>query len=366
MLRVLLVDSSRDFRTRLGTALEMAEDVEVVTAVAGKDAAVNAIRTRPPDVVVMDIELSKSLEIIREVQKYNEHSPGERQVGVVLIAQRKQRDAEKTIQALESGAFDFVLRPESENQDDVLQSLCRQLFVKMRNFSSKRIFSSLAEARSRQGPLAGHYAAPAAPAPAQPVIPTTSVKAVLMGVSTGGPKTLAVILPDLCRLVSLPICIVQHMPKNFTASLAQSLDAKCAHKVCEAMDGKLLENSTVYIAPGGKHMAFARGSDGVRLVLSDDPPEDGCKPSANVLFRSAVDALRGRVVAVVLTGMGSDGAKGVQALKNAGAVVFAQDKASSVVWGMPGSAVATGCVDKILTPADLPAAIQNVVRGGGS
>jgi len=363
MLRVLLVDPSREFRTLLRQALEQAEDVEVVDAVAGKDAAVADLKSKRPDVVVMDVELPKSLEIIREVHKYNEHSPGEGQVGVILIAQRKQRDAEKTIQALESGAFDFVLRPETRNQEDVLQSLCRQLFVKMRNFSSKRIFSSLAEARVaqgvRQGPIAGQYGAEEA----RPVAATT-VRAVLMGVSTGGPKTLAVILPELCRLVDLPVCVVQHMPRNFTASLAESLNAKCGHTVREVEDGELLSPRMVYIAPGGLHLAFARSDQGVRLTLRDDPPEDGCKPSVNVLFRSAAEVLQGRVVAAVLTGMGSDGAKGVQALKKAGAPIFAQDKASSVVWGMPGSAVATGCVDKVLSPRELPAAILAAITGG--
>lgn len=370
MLRVLLVDPSRDFRARLAEGLEQAEDVQVVKAVAGKDAALAVLDSRRPDVVVLDVELPHCLDILKEVQKYNEHSPGEGQVGLILIAQRKQRDAERTIKALESGAFDFVLRPETEDKFEVVQSLCRQLFVKIRNFASKRIFSSMAESRQalapRPGPLSGQLAvaSSASSLPLVSPVRSSALQAVVMGVSTGGPKVLAMVLPELCKLVHLPICVVQHMPPNFTASLAESLDAKCKHTVREAQHGELLRNRMVYIAPGGRHMLFTRGEEGPRLALSDAPPEDGCRPSANVLFRSAAEALEGKVLAVVLTGMGSDGAKGVQALKKTGALVFAQDKASSVVWGMPGSAVATGCVDRIISPKDLPAAIYGVAQGG--
>ncbi len=360
MLKVLLIDPSRDFRETLKHGLETAEDVTVVAAVADKESALGVLERQRPDVAVFDVEMPGALDTLRSIQQRNEVSPEEGHVGVVLIAKRKQRDAERTIQALETGAFDFVLMPESDDMSMVLQSLCRQLFVKMRNYSSKRIFSSMA-ASSR----AAQQASPSRKFEEE-IVQGGKIRAILVGISTGGPKALSSILPRLCTLTDLPICVVQHMPPNFTASLSSSLNGKCAHAVGEAVDGEPLKKGRIYIAPGGKHLYFSRNENGVCLRLGDDPPEEGCRPSVNVMFRSAAKVLRGDVVALVLTGMGSDGAKGLLELKNAGAYVIAQDKATSVVWGMPGSAVATGCVDRILPLDDIPEAVVEALRGNGN
>ncbi len=358
MIRVLIIDPSRDFRETLKHALERAEDVEVTATVPNKNAALAALEKSRPDVAVFDVEMPGALETLKAIQQFNESAPEERHVGVVLIAHRRERNAERTIKALEAGAFDFVLMPESTDMDMVLQSLCRQLFVKMRNYSSKRIFSSIASARQN--------ARVQTPPQCDMTRPQSSrIKAVLIGVSTGGPKVLSTILPRLCSMIDLPICVVQHMPPNFTSSLAASLDAKCSHTVSETRGGELLEQGRVYLAPGGRHMVFARCEEGVCLQLDEGPPEDGCRPSVNVFFRSAARVLRGDVVVLVLTGMGADGAKGLVELKEAGAFVIAQDKDSSVVWGMPGSAVATGCVDRILPPEDVPAAVAAAICGSG-
>ncbi len=357
MIRVLIIDPSRDFRETLKHALERAEDVEVTATVPNKTAAVASLVKHRPDVAVFDVEMPGALEALKDIQQFNEAGPEEGHVGVILIAHRRERNAEKTIKALEAGAFDFVLMPESTDMDMVLQSLCRQLFVKMRNYSSKRIFSSIAGTRQTTRSVT----------PKQDSVLRTNaskIKAVLIGVSTGGPKVLSTILPRLCELVDLPICVVQHMPPNFTSSLAASLDAKCSHLVREARDGDLLEKGRVYLAPGGRHLVFTRCEGGICLQLDEGPPEDGCRPSVNVLFRSAAKVLRGDVVVLVLTGMGADGSKALLELKEAGAYIIAQDKDSSVVWGMPGSAVATGCVDRILPPEEVPAAVLEAIRGG--
>ena len=154
------------------------------------------------------------------------------------------------------------------------------------------------------------------------------------------------------------------MPANFTESLAQSLNAKCKHKVVETRDMTTICPDTVYIAPGGRHLRVARNaSRAPMLTLSDDAPVDGCRPSVNMLFDSAAEVYAGNVIAVVLTGMGSDGTKGLAALKRAGAYVIAQDKASSVVWGMPGSAVASGHVDKVVALEDIADEVANATRG---
>jgi two-component system chemotaxis response regulator CheB len=281
------------------------------------------------------------------------------ETGVVLIASREKRFADRVIRGLEAGAFDFVRPPAGEqpaSTDEIVPVLMRQLLVKLRHFASKRIFSSLSN-NTRP-------AAPLKPEPIKTAAPFGKIKAVLIGVSTGGPKTLATLLPQLSGAVKLPILVVQHMPPEFTTSLAASLNGRCAHRVVEAKDNTPVESDCIYIAPGGKHLLVQRGADrAVRVALSDEPPEEGCRPSANVLFAAAAKVYGADLVALVLTGMGQDGARGARELKKAGAWVVAQDKASSVVWGMPGAAVASGCVDKILHPDEMAEFIATLAQG---
>jgi two-component system chemotaxis response regulator CheB len=185
---------------------------------------------------------------------------------------------------------------------------------------------------------------------------------VVIGVSTGGPKALGEILPELSSNVNLPIFIVQHMPKGFTQALAESLDKKCSKSVVEAHDNDIVRNDHIYFAPGGKHLVLRKNSAAqIITCLNEDPPQAGCRPSADVLFWSAKDIYKGNLVALILTGMGNDGTNGLAALKQAGAVVIAQDKESSVVWGMPGSAVEAGYVDKILPLNQIPCAVKNII-----
>jgi two-component system chemotaxis response regulator CheB len=162
----------------------------------------------------------------------------------------------------------------------------------------------------------------------------------------------------------MPVLIVQHMPAGFTRSLAESLSRKCRTLVVEAEDGQIVQERTVYIAPGNRHL-FVREQGEGRLVtgLNDQPPQNGCRPSADVLFRSAAAALGARALGIVLTGMGCDGTKGLEALKRAGGCTIAQDEASSVVWGMPGSAVSAGCVDQVLPLSQIAAAVQALTAG---
>jgi len=173
-------------------------------------------------------------------------------------------------------------------------------------------------------------------------------EALAIGISTGGPMALNVALPALCEKTHLPIFVVQHMPAGFTASLADSLNRKCRHHVVEAADGMIVQLDRVYIAPGGRHMIVTVRDGHQVIALNDLPPENGCRPAVDVLFRSLADVYGGKLVVAVMTGMGSDGAKGLVPLAQQGARVVAQDQASSVVWGMPGSAVATGFVHEVV------------------
>jgi two-component system chemotaxis response regulator CheB len=188
---------------------------------------------------------------------------------------------------------------------------------------------------------------------------------VLIGVSTGGPNTLATLLPALPANLGVPILIVQHMPPLFTQSLAENLASKCALKVREAVHDEVAEANTVYIAPGGHQMRIAPGADGRKVIqITDDPPENNCRPAVDYLFRSAASHFPGRSLAVILTGMGSDGTLGLRLLKRHGCHVIAQDEATSVVWGMPKAAVEAGVADVVLPLDSIAGKIASLVRGG--
>ena len=151
-----------------------------------------------------------------------------------------------------------------------------------------------------------------------------------------------------------------------TRYFAESLERKCTYRVVEASDGEAVEPRTAYVAPGGRHMVLRRQGDRVSIALNDQPPENGCRPSVDVLFRSVADAYPGSVIAVILTGMGTDGAKGIGPLKRSGAYVIAQDEATSVVWGMPGAAVATGQVDEVLPLEAIGPTVATLLGAGTS
>jgi two-component system chemotaxis response regulator CheB len=273
-----------------------------------------------------------------------------------MVSAFTQRGADVTVRALQAGAFDFVTKPAGVSPEDSLAKLRREVTSRIRVFLARRHRTGEA-ARSTLMPVRP-TTPPAAHGPAGATHLRT-IRAVLIGCSTGGPKALASILPQLTRRVDAPIVVVQHMPAEFTRSLAENLARQSGVAIVEAEDGRLLEPRTVYIAPGGKHLVLRRDAHS-RLVAgtNDQPPEQGCRPSASVLFRSAAAVLGGAAVAVVLTGMGNDGTAGLGPFKRAGGYVIAQDEATSVVWGMPGSAVEAGFVDAILPLAEIAATVQ--------
>ncbi|MEM5785691.1 MAG: CheB methylesterase domain-containing protein, partial [Syntrophobacteraceae bacterium] len=187
---------------------------------------------------------------------------------------------------------------------------------------------------------------------------------VLIGVSTGGPNALSQLLPQIPGRLGVPILVVQHMPALFTQSLAQSLSTKCALRVFEASHGETIEPDTVYIAPGGKQMRITAAAGGVKVIeITDDPPENNCRPSVDYLFRSVAHTSPGRAMAVILTGMGSDGTLGLRLLKRRGCYVIAQDEASCVVFGMPKAAIDAGVVDTVLPIEAIADRITASVRG---
>ena len=221
-------------------------------------------------------------------------------------------------------------------------------------------------------PLPAARNAPPAHVPI-PVAATTGrhvpprVELLVVGVSTGGPNALQVVIPKLPADLPFPVLCVQHMPPLFTASLAERLDRISPMRVVEGSDGQRVEKGSMYLAPGGRHMTVVRSGDGrLSLKMTDSAPVNSCRPAVDVLFRSVEDAVGGDVVSVVLTGMGADGAVGVKGLRAKGAWSIAQDEATSVVWGMPGAVAQSGQADEILPLERIADRIVEIARRGGA
>lgn len=192
--------------------------------------------------------------------------------------------------------------------------------------------------------------------------PPKGIAAIVIGSSTGGPNALKLMLPELCGLVTMPIFIVQHMPVSFTSNLAKNLDWRCSHRVIEARQNGMVEPEHVYIAPAGHHLQIRKTQEGIRTMLTNQAPEHGCRPAADILFSSAAPVYGTTVIAIILTGMGCDGTRGIKILKANGAYIVAQDEESSVVWGMPGKAVASGYVDEVVPLMTIPQRIEMIIE----
>ncbi len=364
--RVLIVDDSRIFRSALEASLAGQGEVEVIGSVFNGQKALEFIQTTPPDVVTLDVEMPgmDGLETLRAIQRLNATRPAERAIGVIMVSAHTKRGADITIRALQEGAFDFIAKPSGPNHDENLQQLRQQLLSKIRLLLLSRRRPGVSPTGSQPvTTLQPHQASPGRRLQWLGASAGQSVQAVAIAASTGGPKALETLLPGLRQYTDVPILVVQHMPPDFTRSLAASL-ARLSHgKVIEAQDGQAVESATTYIAPGGKHLLARRDGGKVMIGTNEHPPENGCRPSADVLFRSAAAAWRSGLVAMVLTGMGRDGTAGLGAVRRTGGYVLAQDEASSVVWGMPGSAVEAGMVDEVLPLGTIADAVRQLVAG---
>jgi two-component system chemotaxis response regulator CheB len=289
---------------------------------------------------------------------------------------------EMTMKALELGAFDFILKPTSKNAEESKKQLKNAIAPIIREFRRSKTAASLLCNKGkfnkttrpvlRNKPLKPLSKVRLPPvravnkisAQAKPSIRRGKSEIITIGISTGGPNALTQMLPMLPGNLGVPIVIVQHMPPVFTKSLATSLNAKCALTVKEAEDREDLLDNTVYIAPGGKQMKLTASADGRnrQIKITNDPPENSCKPSADYLFRSVGDYYVGRTTAVIMTGMGSDGTKGLEILKQKGAMVIAQNEETCVVFGMPKKPIESGLADVIAPLNKLADEIVKSVR----
>jgi two-component system, chemotaxis family, protein-glutamate methylesterase/glutaminase len=350
-VRVLVVDDSMLFRKVVRDALATEPGIDVVGWAADGRAALEKIDTLKPDAMTLDLEMPEvdGLEVLRQLrQRPNPPS-------VIVVSALTDAGATQTTKALRLGAFDFVLKPNGAHLDDNRAQLAADLLPKIRLLADR--LTGSAEPRVSRVETAISAAPPTAMSRKRPEI-------VAIGISTGGPSALHVMLPKLPADLPVPVVIVQHMPPKFTRSLADDLDRLCGIQVGEAADGGRLQAGHVYIAPGGLQTRIEHPPRGLEFCITDDPPEKCCKPSVDYLFRSLAEHVGSRVLAVIMTGMGDDGTLGCQLLKQRGAQVIAQDAASCVVYGMPRQVIEHGLAD-IVRPLDgIAEAIDRVVRAG--
>jgi len=261
-------------------------------------------------------------------------------VPIIMFSTLTERGASATLDALSSGANDYVTKPANVGSvAQSMESVRQQLVPKIKALTGRPLTAG----------IAAPVAAPVAPRP--PVARTRArqeAAVLVIGSSTGGPEALAKVLPALPAALPVPVLLVQHMPPVFTRQFAQRLDRLCALTVVEAVDGTPLAPGTVHMAPGDHHLTIRRTGRGLLTALDQAPPENFCRPAVDPLFRSAVEAYDGAVLGVVLTGMGSDGRVGAGRIREAGGEVVVQDQATSIVWGMPGAVATAGFADEVL------------------
>ena len=359
-VRTLVADDSVLFRRVMSEALGSIPDVEVVGTAPNGKLALQRVRELKPDLLTLDMEMPEmdGLAVLDALRDAGEDTM------VIVVSAFTQRGGNLTMKALEKGALDFITKPDTSNAVESRAAILKELGPRVRALAHRREIRKILKDAPQQ-------AAPSrVPVQAQDCAAlkrTTALKRpemVLIGVSTGGPKALAQLLPEIPATLGVPVFIVQHMPPIFTRSLAESLAAKCALQVREASHNERAEPNTVYIAPGGKQMRVAAAPGGVKIIeITDDPPENNCKPAVDYLFRSVAGHFPGRAMAVILTGMGSDGTLGLRRLKRNGCYTIAQDEASCVVFGMPKAAVDAGVVDLVLPIDAIAARIVAAVRG---
>lgn len=364
-LRILIVDDTVTYRQILAKIVSGFDGVELAGTAPNGRIALGKVALNPPDLVLLDAFMPEmdGLETLKALKD------GYPQVDVVMLSGMDHETASLTVKALEAGALDFIPKPRkseaAENAAELRSALSRLIPV-ARSHKYARQVHSLSGSKPVRPVTPAARAAPEPqppPAPAsRPRSPKTRIDVVAIGVSTGGPNALQEIIPRLAADFPVPILAVQHMPPMFTASLADRLNAVSAVQVKEGAEGEFVRPGVMYLARGGRHLVARRAAGGtVVLGLNDGPPVNSCRPAADVLLRSLGMVYEGRVLSVILTGMGNDGLAGVTALARRGGYALAQDRASSVVWGMPGAVVEAGRADEVVPLALMADRITRLV-----
>ncbi len=355
-IKVLVVDDSAFMRKSLSIMLESDPAIEVIaTALDGLD-GLNKVKNLKPDIITLDIEMPRmdGLTALKHIMK---QSP----TPVIMVSSLTTEGADETLKALDLGAVDFIPKASSfvsvaiaAIKEDLIRKVKafaknkKSVVTRLNTFHKRNIGSNNSKVKST-------------PASNIKVLPKANYRAVVLGVSTGGPISLQKVVPVLSSKLNVPTFIVQHMPPKFTASLAQRLNNMSSLQVKEAENNEIVKNGVVYIAPGGMHMTLRKNGMNIVISISEQPKETLHKPSVDVLFESAEKVYGKNVLSVIMTGMGRDGLEGVKKLKAVGAHCIAQEESSCVVYGMPKAIVENGLADTIAPLEEIPNIINKAV-----
>jgi two-component system, chemotaxis family, protein-glutamate methylesterase/glutaminase len=336
-IRVLVVDDSAVVRRLITQVLRADPEIEVVASAPDGRAAVAVASRIQVDVAVLDIDMP-IMDGLTAIPQLLKAVPG---LKIVMASTLTAKNAQVTLEALAAGASDYIPKPSAMREMLDTSSFNRELLAKIKQFGAKRgAISGIAPVTVARQPVHA--------APERLTLRSASnfpPDILVIGSSTGGPEALLQVLEELPADVRVPILIVQHMPATFTGILAARITRLCGIAAAEAVDGNKLAPGCVYVAPGNFHMTV----DAARVIrINQDPPENYCRPSIDPTLRSLAAVYGGKVLAVILTGMGSDGLKGCAAVVDAGGTVIAQDQATSVVWGMPGAVATAGLCSAVL------------------
>ena len=351
-VKVIVVDDSALMRKIISDMINGQEEMEVIDTAKNGQELLMKIARNVPDVITLDIEMPKmdGIETLKQLKKININIP------VIMISSVSKAGTESTMESLAQGAFDFVAKPSgaiSIDIDTVKEELLQKIKLafmknetKLTNTPQKKFIPSR-EISSRS---------------ANRVASTLerNIEAVVIGASTGGPKALYEVITALPSDLGVPVLVVQHMPVGFTKAFAGRLNLNSKLRVTEAVDGELIEKNVVYIAPGGYHMEVGKGK---RIELNTQPTIWGVRPAVDKLFISATNVYGARLLSVILTGMGRDGAKGTEAIKEGGGITMAEHQSTCIIYGMPKAAFETGKVDEIVPLGNVAHEIIKLVMG---
>lgn len=343
-VRVLVVDDSSVIRSIICKILEAEPDVEIVGSAPNGEIAIGIYKRTKPDIMFMDIEMP----VMDGITALTQIMELDRQAKVVMCSTLTVDNAEITMRAMRIGAIDYISKPTSHSEINGSDDFKARLLRLAKGITGTGVSAQVPTTTSKPSTVAG---VPVSTKPLslrpEPLV-HWKPKIVAIGSSTGGPQALFEVMKAL-KGIKVPVVITQHMPATFTRLLAQHISTQAGFECVEGADGMTLENGKAILAPGGKHMGFAKNAAGQVVVkLNDGPPENYCKPAVDPMYRSLVDHFDNKILSVILTGMGADGQKGAQMLVDKGGFCVAQDQATSVVWGMPGAVATAGLCSAVL------------------
>jgi len=346
-IKVIVVDDSALMRKIISDMINAETDMEVIDTARNGEELLTKITLNKPDVITLDIEMPKmdGIETLVQLRKRNEDIP------VIMLSSISKIGTELTMECLQLGAFDFIAKPSgpisldiNKVKDELVQIIkLASTRTKVENkITIKKNLKSNIDTSQR--------------------ILAKNIEAVVIGASTGGPKALYKVITALKDDLGVPVLVVQHMPAGFTKAFAERLNLNSKLQVVEASEGDIIEKNVVYIAPGGFHMEV--GID-KKVHLDTEPTVWGVRPCVDKLFLSATKVYRSKLLSVILTGMGRDGAKGTEAIKNNGGITIAEHKSTCIIYGMPKAAFETGKVDEIVLLPEIAERINKIVSRRG-